>query len=125
MSFYSIISKIVCLFGCVYQSYKISELYFRYETTTNVRYEKENQIDLPAITMCYGKLAEVKDEYINKNDNNSIHLAKINSLTLREQMYRFERHPKSFKNCVYKEGKVIKSCPNMTQGHFDKKRYCF
>ena len=37
----------------MYQTYKISLLYFSYETTTNVKYKQDQT--LPGITICFPK----------------------------------------------------------------------
>ena len=34
--YYKIIVNIICVFGCIYQTINLSQLYFSYETTTNV-----------------------------------------------------------------------------------------
>jgi hypothetical protein len=44
--------KLFCLFGCLYQISKITKIYISYETTTEVKYETESIISLPAITFC-------------------------------------------------------------------------
>jgi hypothetical protein len=38
--------------GCLFQIYKIWDNYFSYETNTYVRYEDEDKISLPAVTVC-------------------------------------------------------------------------
>ena len=55
---YTVMSYVLCLMGCVYQTYKISELYFGYQTTTNVRYDKSTNgtISYPAFTICVEKV---------------------------------------------------------------------
>ena len=74
---FDIIWKIVCLLGCVYQTFKISELYFSYETTTNVRYETEKLVNLPGITICYDKKSQLqlkdKKGLLEQACNYSIH----------------------------------------------------
>ena len=59
VEYFPLIVKIVCLFGCVYQSMRISELYFSYETITNVKYEDEPWIELSGLTICYPKISQV------------------------------------------------------------------
>ncbi len=59
---FKFICRILCNFGCIFHSFKISELYFSYETTTNVKYEDEKQIDVPGITICVNKLTELLNE---------------------------------------------------------------
>ena len=76
--------------GCVYQSLRISELYFSYETITNVKYETENTLDLPGITICYNKLIQLKHEAREEleqfSNETEKQLAHINNLTIGEQM---------------------------------------
>ena len=52
---FNLIAKLLCLVGCVYQAVEISKLYFSYKTTTNVRYEHNNNIELPGISICTTK----------------------------------------------------------------------
>ena len=59
-----VILYILCIFGCLYQICEISILYFSYETTTLVKYEIENPISLPAITLCSHKYLFIKEEYL-------------------------------------------------------------
>jgi hypothetical protein len=40
----------IYLTGCLFQIYEITQIYFLYETTTDVRYGSENLISLPAQT---------------------------------------------------------------------------
>src|SRR5882757_5027996 len=51
--FYKILCYSICLMGCVYQTYKISLLYFSYETTTNVVFTANDDHSTdPALTLC-------------------------------------------------------------------------
>ena len=59
---YVILMHILCAFGCVYQMYNLNVIYFSYETTTNVRYETQTDTYLPAITVCYEKRHQIKNE---------------------------------------------------------------
>src|SRR5882757_3659859 len=48
----------LCLMGCVYQTYKISLLYFSYETTTSVTFVDNWAYETaPAITLCVNKIS--------------------------------------------------------------------
>jgi hypothetical protein len=47
--------KIICIFGCLVQIYEINQIYFSYETVTDVRYEFDRIKSLPAITICVPK----------------------------------------------------------------------
>src|ERR1700733_2595546 len=60
---YPIITYAICLMGCAYQTYKISGLYFRYETTTNVRYDTNYGTEWDtAFTVCVPKIMLIKRE---------------------------------------------------------------
>ena len=129
---YKIISKILCLLGCVYQTFKISELYFSYETTTNVRYETEDQFDLPAISICYNKMTQIKDQLIGEfafNDSESLssQLDEFNGLSIKEQLDHFEEIPKILDSCyLYNstQGREI-VWERLIKMHFSYHRYCF
>jgi hypothetical protein len=56
----------ICVTGCLFQIYKMSKIYFLYETVTEVRYGTEDNISLTAITVCASKLFFVKEEYLSK-----------------------------------------------------------
>ncbi len=63
-----------CFTGCLLQIYKISEIYFSYETTTYVRYENEVPLSLPALTICAEKHYFARKNILKKifnNDTNS------------------------------------------------------
>ena len=89
--------RVVCLMGCVYQSLRISELYFSYETITNVKYEMQNTLDLPGITICYDKLNQIKNQEKLKleqiSTNPEKQLAHFNGLTIGEQMSKMHMSP--------------------------------
>ena len=100
---FKLLSKVLCLMGCVYQSLRISELYFSYETITNVKYESENRIELPGITLCVSKLSMVTDEYHEdleqqSNDTN-IQLSIINNLTISEQRSKLNNVSSRINTC--------------------------
>src|SRR6267142_1789495 len=42
----------ICIIGCCYQLYTITDYYFSYPTTTSVRIEFPESNELPAITIC-------------------------------------------------------------------------
>lgn len=56
----------ICFTGCLLEIYKISEIYFSYETTTDVRFNKETIVSLPAFTICAGKHNIVREEIWQK-----------------------------------------------------------
>ena len=69
---FDLIAKVLCLIGCAYQSVEISKIYFLYKTTINVIYERNNDIELPGISICTEKSLMFKKEQnnikkINKN----------------------------------------------------------
>ena len=133
---YQTIFKVLCLMGCVYQSLRISKLYFSYETITNVKYESENRIDLPGITFCYNKLNQIKHEYKAKFINESVeHLQnlqnhEINRLTIQEQLEVYENYPRQFSDLMLYTGytplfsrRIINS--TKITNSFDMQEYCF
>ena len=61
---YSLISKTLCLFGCVYHMIQINRIYSSYATTTYIKYLGDNEFNQPSVTLCYHKLDQVKDEFI-------------------------------------------------------------
>src|ERR1700743_2057718 len=89
---YHIFAKLLCLMGCMYQTYKISLLYFSYETTTNVKYESSATLTLPAITVCFDKEALIRPEFVkNFNLNKTLNSTKggikdyLNTLSIGDQ----------------------------------------
>src|SRR6185437_15878641 len=66
---YTIVAYVLCLMGCMYQTYKISELYFGYQTTTNVRYgmiTTDDQTTHIAVTFCTLKIYQIEPNIILK-----------------------------------------------------------
>ena len=100
---FSVLTKIVCLIGCVYQSFKISEYYFSYETITNVKYENENKIDFPGITVAYSKLSQLSSDYeefnIIKSVNQQEYLEFQLNGTIGEQRNLFQKLPSRIQHC--------------------------
>src|SRR5882672_3415464 len=88
--FSQIFYQIICLIGCMYQTYKISELYFGYQTTTDVKYELEATVTLPAITLCMNKASALKQDFIQnyyqKKSNNQDIKKYLNTLSIRDQI---------------------------------------
>ena len=124
---------ILCAFGCVYQMYNLNVIYFSYETTTNVRYETQTDTYLPAITVCYEKRHQIKDEFLDMFDGNSDKaLRHLNSLTIQEQFNSMNDLPKILTECMVevKSGYMGMSwiiCPNVTKyiQYIDHYSYCF
>ena len=108
---FKLLSKVVCIMGCVYQSLRISELYFSYETITNVKYESEDGIELPDITICVRKLSMVTDKYneeLNKISNSSdIKWEIINTLTISEQLSKLNNVSSRIEKCNFIDQKGI------------------
>src|ERR1700712_299375 len=64
--------KLFCFVLCIKQIEKICYLYFKYETTTDNKYENELYFSLPAITLCFPKAILLKDEFKQKYSQNSL-----------------------------------------------------
>jgi len=93
-----IVFKIICFIGCVYQSYKISELYFRYDTTTYVKFESSGYLELPGITICYYKFIQLKDEFKHFR-------SEINLFSIQEQFDSIIKlKPFLIRDCIFKKG---------------------
>ncbi|CAG2161500.1 unnamed protein product [Oppiella nova] len=58
--------RLLCLMGFVYQAYEISHLYFSYQTITNVKYEVEDSLSLPAISICVNKTLSLKLDFLEQ-----------------------------------------------------------
>ena len=60
----------VALIGACVQIYQISNMYFRYSTTTDVRISVETEIDSPALSICiYARIDDSDDDYIRNTLN--------------------------------------------------------
>jgi hypothetical protein len=62
-----------CIFNWMSQIYRVSAIYFSYETTTNVRYDKEDIISSPSLTICTSRHYFVRREILEiifKNESN-------------------------------------------------------
>ena len=85
-----IIIKIICLIFCFIQIKNISYLYFKYETTTEVKYENGLYFSLPSITLCFSKDFLLRDGFREKHSkklSNKLFFQEINeNLTISEQM---------------------------------------
>ena len=74
--YFKIIIYMLCSICCIIQITQISEIYFSYETTTDVKYEFEDPIQLPALTLCGPKKYFVNKVYytkFNQTDHNNAH----------------------------------------------------
>ena len=129
---FKLLIRIGCLIGCVYQSLRISELYFSYETITNVKYETHNTIHLSGINICYNKKLQVIDEYkdlVYKNIRNKIDAFKNfnNNYTIRDQFSLFYEKPRAFIACSISPNHLAIDClsiDNLTQS-VGRIVYCF
>ena len=63
------LSKIICIFGCFYHMSYICNQYLCYETITDVRYERDTHLSLPAITVCKKKRFVTNNYYKQFYDN--------------------------------------------------------
>jgi hypothetical protein len=52
--------------GCLFQIYKICENYFAFETNAFVKYEDEDKISLPAITVYIYNYFLLKEKYLSR-----------------------------------------------------------
>ena len=98
------ISKIVffsiCLVLCCYQVYQISEMYFKYETTTAVKYDTSPVISVPGFTLCFNKKDVIKPKYINETRNSSSFYDWINKFKIRDQFEMLLDYNQIFKTCL-------------------------
>ena len=123
--YYSIVSKILCFIGCVYQMIRINEIYFSYETVTNVKYQDENLIDLPGITICNNKFDQVKQELQNDPGYKE---ELLNELKIGEQINYFENFPRILNQCKLFDPKNrgFEVCQDQfKETFFDLENYCF
>ena len=111
--------KCFCVLACTYQASKISQMYFSYKTTSNVKFVSGKFEKLLGITLCYSKLFQLKEEYVLETG-----LDKINSLSIDEQRVNFHEDIRLMLSCTIKY-KV--NCSQVTDiiGHFDQDLYCF
>ncbi len=116
------IFAVICLTGCLLQIYKISDIYFSYETTTDVRYYKESIISLPAVTICARKYYFASENVLKLIFNNySIDSSKkqpeimnyLNKLNIKEQFQTLNSAQKILtENCTVLRTKGFNSSEN-------------
>ena len=127
--YFSVLSKFLCFFGCVYQMIQINEIYFSYQTSTDIKYQDDNEFDQPSITVCYMKTDQVKNEYIDEMPISSYYsqLDFLNNLTIGHQFEYFEDYPKRIKDCSIYDNqlKLKKKCQVHNETKFDNTFYCF
>jgi len=86
--------------GCMYQTYKISLLYFSYETTTNVKYESNHaEITYSGITLCIFKHSIYQDNLYNLTSSIRSTIQKFNEYSISRQ-FAFLRSPESFYSSI-------------------------
>ena len=56
----------ICIFGCILQIIEISQIYFSFETSTDVSFETETDVYLPAFTICGFKDMFINDLFENQ-----------------------------------------------------------
>ena len=93
--------KIFCSIMCLIQLKKISLLYFKYETTVDIRFENELYFSLPSMTLCFPKVFFLRKGFTTDNKNCTIseqnHWLNEN-LTIREQMAVLQLPEDMFRN---------------------------
>ena len=68
---YTMVSYMICFTGCMYQTYKISELYFAYETTTNFRFLSPHDPSTHTVfTICLPKPYQILPDKLKILTNN-------------------------------------------------------
>jgi hypothetical protein len=107
--------------GCLFQIYKICDNYFSYETNTYVRYEDEDKISLPAVTVCIRKNLLIREELLHhfspkelENRYSPLEESEIdaylNNLTVKEQFSSIYSAEEVFNNtCKVMKSMVFKS----------------
>ena len=94
---YQALFFLACLICCLYQLYRISEIYFSYNTTTFVNYEKVSYISLPAITLCVNKKYVIKESYFRSIEALNLKGKQIdthfNNLTIAQQQIDYQYGP--------------------------------
>ena len=93
-----IIYYTICLGLCLYQIFTISELYFAYKTTTSVKYDNISMISLPAITLCFDKNEVLRENTLNKSENNFLHL--MANETIKDQFKMLYEFWEIFNLCI-------------------------
>src|SRR4051812_35245659 len=100
---------VFCLTVCLYQIYKICDIYFAYKTTTFVNYDKFSVISLPAVTICLDKYEVLRDEYriqlnataLNSNNafNNKFVSSYLQSYPVKKQFEMLLTYNDVFNTC--------------------------
>jgi len=85
---------LICFIGCLFQITRISQIYFSYQTTADVKYEFDNMISLPGITVCFKKEFIMRKEkiiekfaaFVNETSSSDHLLAYLNRMKIKEQL---------------------------------------
>lgn len=71
---------IVSLFGCIWQSVDISNIYFSYDTNVNVRFEHEVPVQVPGVTICANVRPMIREDYMIKRYPQLVDILKENQV---------------------------------------------
>ena len=128
--YFRYIFSVFCLIGCFYQVYCICEIYLSYETSTDVRYEKEISVSLPGITTCSSKSYFINDKfYLKLFSNDTERLISfnesfiindyLNKLSIKDQFEALYPSSEIFNliNCTVKgnsTGKYLENCSSIS-----------
>ena len=97
---YLFFTRILCIFGSVYQTFKLSEIHFSYETTTNVRFESQTETSLPAVTVCYYKIFQLNEQIWRQNSRNTTILwDRVSHSTIQDQFNDLAQSPRRLDRC--------------------------
>ena len=128
---YKYILRILCAIGCVYQMFNLNVIYFSYKTTTNVRYETQSNTYLPAITLCYHKSNQIKEEFFHQFSKISEAERSFYDSTIKGQFEVLKNAPSKLNGCYVPKwiNGQYRSLPCSTIANFtqyiDSFSYCF
>ena len=117
----------LCFGLCLYQMWRICEMYFSYKTIITIGFENQFVISLPAITLCFRKKNMIKGEYLktfqdqlNWAENDVKLLDYLNNLTINEQIGLFYTESDVFTVCVVynmtmNQGNYYIPCNNVSE----------
>ena len=92
--------SLFCLIICLYNIFKICEIYFEFKTTTFVKYENISKISLPAITLCVSKSEVWKNSDSRHPLEHKEILKIISDLPIKEQFKQLYDFKDIFYNCT-------------------------
>ena len=115
-----IVFQILCTMGCVYQMFKLSSIYFSYETF--VRFEPLSDISLPAVSIYHSKYLQLNDEILNQFKYSQTKLSRyLSNMTIKEQFEILKGPSRLLLNC-FMDGK---SCGKYLTKYIRQYYYCF